>query len=1253
MIVFDGRRMSPAAAQYSGVPSLSRSFSRLMATESWMRRNTCVMRKLLFFFYVFAMILSVDLFFRAAAYANEEPSTALKLAQTASGRSGEYVTDLSEGWKFGGKDGQADAEDYDDSLWNTVNLPHTWNAEDGADGGNDYSRGTYWYRKTIDIDSSYDGKRIYLEFLGANHRTSLYVNGKAVRLCNSNGYFHQGGYTAFRFDITNELRPGSNVLAVRVNNSWSEEIAPITGDFNLYGGIYRRVYLIAVNNVHVDLADNGSSGLFLTTPNVRSRERPDDLGTLNIWAGIVNKGKKSRRVTVVAHIDGDNAPEDISRTFTVPAGGSVTFDADTYISDPHLWQGIDYSGKTDNSDVGYRYTVTLTIWDGEEIIDSVSDKVGFRYFYVDKDTGFYLNGQSYPLRGVNRHQYKEGLGCAITELDHEEDIRLIMELGANTIRLSHYPHTDYFYDLCDENGIVLWTEIPFVNVVGNVEGFADVTKAQLTELIRQQYNRPSICFWGLENEVASNTRSPYITAKKLLAELDALAHELDRTGRYTTQAIHHDGPMDQNDAANLENDSAEVGWKSDLLGWNVYTGWYPHYAGTFGEFIDSKAAQDSRPLALSEYGWGGSAEQHELYPELGKNGLSAVGKWHPEEYESLMHEQAITYINEHDFLWATYIWAMFDFDVDARDEGSRVAQNDKGLVSNDRKTKKDSFYLYKANWNKTEPFVHITSSHYTERDTLETYVKVYSNCDSVQLYSNGALIGEMTDKGNGVFILEDVSLVIGENKIHAVGFADGKNCQDACVWTRPALTNTELVSDTLFVDTAAYTIMLDRLMTAGEFRESVKSEYNATFKIMSNSEEVTDENAVIFLDMTVLVTAENGEQKSSYEFIPMHVLSGSRMEVSSSEAGNGQNNAVDGDESTRWVAMDNSYPQSITADLGDVYYLGTLSIDWYKDKNRYYTYTIEVSQDNTNFVTAVDRRDNTVSGMTDDDLRMTRGRYIRVNILSCSNSRGFAALYEIRIDCWTFDSPLYRIDSENMLIIVPNTEGLTVEAFSSNLVTDGCFCSVQTKTGRVDEGTQVLVTNLRGRTRLYTVTTEKNVYRYPTDLARDKKVYFSSEEGKSKSTGKDTHAVNVNDGLMGTAWVANTTNYGINSKGANYPEWVCVDLGRECNITEITLQFETKGERIYQFQVYASSSEPFDSDGVMPPDYQLIIDRSENAEFNDGYFDFDALEGTKARYITVMVTGNSLYPKNIYAAAGIYDLKVYGTLYDPGETETE
>ena len=495
---------------------------------------------------VFTMIV-ICLFAGAAAFAEDATSAKIGIVQTASGRSGETVTELSEGWRFGRgiededeapeDDSDVSTEAYDDSAWGLVNLPHTWNAADGADGNSRYERAAYWYRKNVEIDPAED-KCYFLEFTGANQQTDLYVNGRHIRLCGSDEYTHKGGYTAFRYEITNAVRKGSNLIAVRVDNTMSEEIAPISGDFNMYGGIYRQVNLITVDELHFDLCDNGSSGLFLTTPNIRSREKPDDFGTLNIRTEIVNDSGSERTVTVTAHIDGDNAPEDIVRQIVLPAKGSAAFDETAFIPDPHLWKGIDYSGKTDSTDIGYTYRVTLTISEGERVLDMVSDRVGFRYIYVDRNTGFYLNGESWPLHGVNRHQFREGVGSALCDAEHLEDMELIMEIGANSVRLCHYPQCDYVYDLCDENGIIAWTEIPLVNDIGKEEDFTEVTKTQLTELIRQQYNRPSICFWGLENELKEKVRSSFGAAKKLISELDDLAHEEDGSGRYTTQAVN-------------------------------------------------------------------------------------------------------------------------------------------------------------------------------------------------------------------------------------------------------------------------------------------------------------------------------------------------------------------------------------------------------------------------------------------------------------------------------------------------------------------------------------------------------------------------------------------------------------------------------------------------------------------------------------------------------------------------------------------
>ncbi len=290
---------------------------------------------------MFFSVLILCLFILPTAYAARDTSAQIRLAQTASGRSDEYVTELSEGWRFGGKNEDASQEDYVDSPWPWVNLPHTWNKKDAADGDGKYQRTSYWYRKNVEFDESIEGKQIYLEFLGANQKTDVYVNGQHIRLSGSDEYTHKGGYTAFRYNITDALRIGGNTIAVKVDNSHSEEIAPIAADFNMYGGIYRRVYLVSVDDVHIDLSNGGSSGLFLTTPHIRSRERPQDLGTLNIRADIVNEGSDSKTVTVTAHIEGDNAPEDIARTFTIAPGSTARFDETEWIRDPHLWKGID------------------------------------------------------------------------------------------------------------------------------------------------------------------------------------------------------------------------------------------------------------------------------------------------------------------------------------------------------------------------------------------------------------------------------------------------------------------------------------------------------------------------------------------------------------------------------------------------------------------------------------------------------------------------------------------------------------------------------------------------------------------------------------------------------------------------------------------------------------------------------------------------------------------------------------------------
>lgn len=664
----------------------------------------------------------------------------------------------------------------------------------------------------------------------------------------------------------------------------------------------------------------------------------------------------------------------------------------------------------------------------------------------------------------------------------------------------------------------------------------------------------------------------------------------------------------------LDNNSAEIGWKTDLLGWNLYPGWYSQDPkNTIETLSNNKASRDSRPLALSEYGWGASVDQHELYPELGKNDLLPAGKWHPEEYQNLMHEQAISFINSQRYLFATYIWAMFDFDVDSRDEGSRIAQNDKGLVTNDRQTKKDSFYLYKANWNKLTPFVHITSSRYTTRDTLKTYVKVYSNCDSVDLYLNGELIGPMENKGNCIFVTEDVTMVVGENKMYAVGRINNETCDDTCLWMRDALSTVELQSDLLHIDQAAHTISLPYAMTTADLKTVLTGVDNARYTILSGNQTVTDENALVTIGMTAAVVSENGSNTQDYTFVLDNLLLGKQVTASSTENDNIPENILDGNSKTRWVASSSSYPQSITADLGKEYTLDTISIDWSSKSNRSYTYVVEASSDGINYQVIADRNDNIKVGKTTDVLREAKGRFIRIQVLSCSKKDGYASLHDMQVNGWLFDIQGYEVDYDNKLIFISDMNALTVKDFADHLTVEGnCTLSIQAADDYIHSGDQVQLTDAYGRKTIYTVTDREFAYRYFTDLALYKTVLFSSEEGFSTKNVTNTHAYNINDGHPETAWTADTKN------NVHYPEWIGVDLGREFNIFEIDMQFETKDERVYQYEVYSLPDQQINWSEDFLSKELLIIDQSENKTFDGGHYHHEIM-GNKGRYVIIRI----------------------------------
>ena len=573
---------------------------------------------------------------------------------------------LNDGWKFE-KNGISTA----------VSLPHTWNAEDGQDGGNDYYRGTCKYVRAVKRPDMQDGGSVFLEVKGAAMTAEVSVNGEVLAV-------HRGGYSTFRVDLTDHLREGEdNELVIAVDNSDNDSVYPQKADFTFYGGLYRDVNLIVVPSVHFDLSYCGAPGIKVT-PKVDLAKKTAAV-TVETWQ------KGEGRVTIT--VDGQ------SKTVE-PEGGHAQ--AEFVIERAHLWDGVRDP---------YLYTAFAVLDSGDE----VSARFGCRVFEIDAQKGFLLNGRSYPLRGVSRHQDCKGSGNALSLEQHRRDMEIVKELGANTLRLAHYQHAQEFYDLCDENGIVVWAEIPYITM--HMKNGRENTLSQMEELIAQCCNHPSIAVWGLSNEItaASAVNEELLENHRLLNDL---CHRMDRT-RPTTMA----------NVFMLETDSPILDIP-DVNSYNLYFGWYLGELEQNEEFFDEfHEKYPDRPIGFSEYGADANPQFQSSSPE--KNDYT-------ESYQALYHEHMLAMIEERPWLWATHVWNLFDFAADGRDEGGKHGENQKGLVTFDRQTRKDAFYLYKAAWN-PEPMVHICGRRYVDRAEDRTEVKVYSNADEVELYVDGAL----------------------------------------------------------------------------------------------------------------------------------------------------------------------------------------------------------------------------------------------------------------------------------------------------------------------------------------------------------------------------------------------------------------------------------------------------------------------------------------------------------------------------------
>jgi len=656
------------------------------------------------------------------------------------------VININKSWRFIREDKVAAMEkDYNDDNWEVVNIPHTWNAFDGANGF-DFFKGSCWYRKEFIVDRLTEGKKVFIEFEAANSITDVYVNGKYMGQ-------HKGGYSAFRFDISDVIEVGTkNILVVNVNNTVVDDVYPQMADFTFYGGIYRDVNIVIVDNIHFDLMDYGSKGIYVIQEEV-SKEK----ALLTIKSKLVNDTCEEKKVRLWVDIfdaEGTNVTY-VSKEVVLVKGETRIVSMPILIENPTLWNARKNA---------YMYEAQVSIVSFNDTVDQLSIPFGVRYFKVDAEKGFFLNGEHLALNGVSRHQDRKDMGWAITHKEQEEDMELIKEIGATSIRLAHYQHNRYFYDLCDKEGMVVWGEIPFISIMSKNELEGINAKQQMTELIRQNYNHPSIMFWGIQNEIQIGGERAEV--RKLVKELNELTKEEDPT-RLTTMAN-----------VMFVSEEDEYNHITDIVGFNKYYGWYQGKTEDFAGWLDEyHEINPNVKLGISEYGAEGILQYHNSNPKI---------KDYTEEYHTLFHETVWKIFKERPFLWSTYVWNMFDFGANIRDEGGVKGRNNKGLITYDRKIKKDAFYMYKAHWAEKK-FVHITSKRFVDRVEQEITVKVYSNCDEITIYINGKELE--TKKNDKIFIFENILLHEGINEIKAVSYENGMELKDVARFNKVYVAN--------------------------------------------------------------------------------------------------------------------------------------------------------------------------------------------------------------------------------------------------------------------------------------------------------------------------------------------------------------------------------------------------------------------------------------------------------------------------------
>ena len=614
-----------------------------------------------------------------------------------------------------------------------VDLPHTWNAQDALSGKIDYKRGIGNYEKNLFIRPEWKGKRLFIRFEGVNNIADVFINRRHIGE-------HRGGYGAFIFEITGKVEYGKeNSILVRVNNGEQLDIMPLVGDFNFYGGIYRDVHLLITDETCISPLDYASPGVRLIQDSVSHR-----YAKVRAIVDLSNGSSGNQEVELnVRLLDGQRVVKEGTKNVNLSGNEVMQQELTFEIDQPHLW-----NGRQDP----FLYQAEVTLFRNGQMVDRVTQPLGLRFYRIDPDKGFFLNGKHLPLQGVCRHQDRSEVGNALRPQHHEEDVALMLEMGVNAVRLAHYPQATYFYDLMDKNGIIVWAEIPFVGPGGyNDKGFVDLPafrangKEQLKELIRQHYNHPSICVWGLFNELTELGDNPV----EYIKELNVLAHQEDPT-RPTTSA---------------SNQMGDLNFITDAIAWNRYDGWYGGTPADLGKWLDRMHKDHPEIcIAISEYGAGASIyhQQDSLVKTV------PTSWWHPENWQTYYHIENWKTISSRPYVWGSFVWNMFDFGAAHRTEGDRPGINDKGLVTFDRKVRKDAFYFYKANWNREEPMLYLTGKRNTVRTQRLQTITAFTNLSGAELFVNGKSYGKAIPDSYAILEWKNVELEPGENEIKVV-----------------------------------------------------------------------------------------------------------------------------------------------------------------------------------------------------------------------------------------------------------------------------------------------------------------------------------------------------------------------------------------------------------------------------------------------------------------------------------------------------